>query len=89
MILGATNNMSSISAFVGVERGLFLKHGLDVKVKVFITPATFKAFDDAVEMLLDQKKLRAKVTSQSYDDRFIKEAMREHPELFADLPRVP
>ncbi len=51
-----------------------------------ITAATLKAFDDAVEMLLDQKKLRAKVSSQSYDDRFLKEVMREHPELFADLP---
>src|SRR5574341_1881838 len=37
VILGATNNISSVVAFVGVEKGLFLKHGLDVKVKVFST----------------------------------------------------
>ncbi len=55
-----------------------------------ITPASFRAFDDAVVLLLEQKKLRGKVSAQgSYDDRFIKEAMREHPELFADLPPVP
>ena len=51
-----------------------------------ITAATLRAFDEAVELLLDQKKLRAKVSSSSYDDRFIKEVMREHPALFADLP---
>ncbi len=37
LTLGATNNISSVVAFVGIERGLFLKHGLDVKVKVFNT----------------------------------------------------
>ncbi len=51
-----------------------------------ITAATVRAFDDAVELLLDQKKLRARVSSASYDDRFIKDVMREHPALFADLP---
>jgi hypothetical protein len=52
-----------------------------------ITPATLRAFDDAVEMLLDQKKLRAKVSAQGvYDARFINDVMREHPALFADLP---
>jgi NitT/TauT family transport system substrate-binding protein/sulfonate transport system substrate-binding protein len=51
-----------------------------------ITAATIRAFDDAVELLLDQKKLRAKVSSASYDDRFIKDVVREYPALFADLP---
>jgi len=55
-----------------------------------ITAATFRAFDEAVELLLDQKKLRAKVSAQGvYEDRFIKDAMREHPALFADLPPAP
>ena len=55
-----------------------------------ITAASLRAFDEAVEMLVDQKKLRGKVSAQGiYEDRFIKDVMREHPELFADLPPVP
>ncbi len=52
-----------------------------------ITGATFRAFDEAVELLVGQKKLRGKVFAQgTYEDRFIKDVMREHPALFADLP---
>jgi len=54
-----------------------------------ITAASFQAFDDAVVLLIEQKKLRHKVSPTTYDDHFIVEVMREHPELFADLPPAP
>ena len=35
--LGGTNNTASLVLFVGVEKGIFLKNGVDVKLRIFGT----------------------------------------------------
>ncbi|HEY7677668.1 MAG TPA: ABC transporter substrate-binding protein [Candidatus Methylomirabilis sp.] len=71
----------------GLEVPVARKVIRDMQYDPRITSATFRAFDEAVVLLVEQKKLRGKVSAQgTYEDRFIKEVMREHPDLFADLP---
>lgn len=49
---------------------------------------TFKAFNEAVEVLIAQKKMKAPFDpAKYYDTSFIERAMAEHPEWFDDLPR--
>jgi ABC-type nitrate/sulfonate/bicarbonate transport system substrate-binding protein len=48
---------------------------------------TFKSFNDAVEVLISQKKMKqAFDPAKYYDTSFIDRAMKEHPEWFSDLP---
>jgi ABC-type nitrate/sulfonate/bicarbonate transport system substrate-binding protein len=51
-----------------------------------ITPHTVAAWDENVQILLEQKKLRAPVPSdKGLELRFIDKVMKSHPQLFADL----
>lgn len=51
---------------------------------------TFQAWEDAVKFLVGQKKMKQPFPARDvYDTRFIARAMREHPELFADLKPIP
>lgn len=48
---------------------------------------TFKAFNDAVQVLIAQKKMKHPFDpARYYDTSFIERAMKEHPEWFNDLP---
>jgi ABC-type nitrate/sulfonate/bicarbonate transport system substrate-binding protein len=43
--LATVNNMNHVPEFVGVEKGLFVKHGIDLKIKVLNSGAeTMRAF---------------------------------------------
>ena len=37
VVATANNNMNHVPSFVGVEKGIFLKHGIDLKLKVLST----------------------------------------------------
>ncbi|HEV8675321.1 MAG TPA: ABC transporter substrate-binding protein [Methylomirabilota bacterium] len=51
-----------------------------------ITPHTVAAWEENVQVLLEQKKLRAPVPWQKgIDLRFIEKVMKSHPQFFADL----
>jgi len=51
-----------------------------------ITPHTVAAWDENVQILLEQKKLRAPVPSaKGLELRFIEKVMKSHPQFFADL----
>jgi NitT/TauT family transport system substrate-binding protein len=51
-----------------------------------ITPHTVAAWDENVQILLEQKKLRAPVPSaKGIELRFIEKVMKSHPQFFADL----
>jgi len=51
-----------------------------------ITPHTLAAWDENVQILLEQKKLRAPVPmSKGLELRFIEKVMKSHPQFFADL----
>jgi NitT/TauT family transport system substrate-binding protein len=51
-----------------------------------ITPHTVAAWDENVQILLEQKKLRAPVPSdKGLELRFIDKVMKSHPQFFADL----
>jgi ABC-type nitrate/sulfonate/bicarbonate transport system substrate-binding protein len=48
---------------------------------------TFKAFNEAVQVLIAQKKMKQPFDpAKYYDTSFIERAMKEHPEWFDDLP---
>jgi ABC-type nitrate/sulfonate/bicarbonate transport system substrate-binding protein len=48
---------------------------------------SFKAFNEAVEVLIAQKKMKQPFDpAKYYDTSFIERAMKEHPEWFDDLP---
>ncbi len=48
---------------------------------------SFKAFNEAVELLIAQKKMKQPFDpAKYYDTSFIDRAMKEHPEWFNDLP---
>ena len=48
---------------------------------------SFKAFNEAVEVLIAQKKMKQPFDpAKYYDTSFIERAMKEHPEWFNDLP---
>jgi ABC-type nitrate/sulfonate/bicarbonate transport system substrate-binding protein len=48
---------------------------------------SFKAFNDAVQVLISQKKMKAAFDpAKYYDTSFIERTMKEHPEWFNDLP---
>ena len=48
---------------------------------------SFKAFNDAVQVLIAQKKMKAPFDpAKYYDTSFIDRTMKEHPEWFNDLP---
>jgi ABC-type nitrate/sulfonate/bicarbonate transport system substrate-binding protein len=52
-----------------------------------IGKGNFKAFNEAVEMLIGQKKMKqAFDPAKYYDTSFIERAMKQHPEWFDDLP---
>jgi ABC-type nitrate/sulfonate/bicarbonate transport system substrate-binding protein len=51
-----------------------------------ITPHTVAAWDESVQILLEQKKLRAPVpSSKGLELRFIEKVIKSHPQFFADL----
>ena len=51
-----------------------------------ITPHTLAAWDENVQILLEQKKLRAPVPqSKGLELRFIDKVMKSHPQFFGDL----
>jgi ABC-type nitrate/sulfonate/bicarbonate transport system substrate-binding protein len=55
-----------------------------------ISKHTIQAFDDSVNVLLEQKKLKRPVdASDAVNTTFIEKVMREHPELFGDLKPIP
>lgn len=55
-----------------------------------ITAQILAAWDENVEILMAQKKLRARVpSSRGVEPRFVQKVLRSHPELFADLKPVP
>ncbi|MEK6709291.1 MAG: ABC transporter substrate-binding protein [Nitrospinota bacterium] len=48
---------------------------------------TFKAFNQTVQQLLEQKKMKAPYPPEKYyDTSFIERTMKQHPEWFGDLP---
>jgi hypothetical protein len=48
---------------------------------------SMKAFNDAVQVLIVQKKMKQPFDpAKYYDTSFIDRAMKEHPEWFDDLP---
>jgi len=47
---------------------------------------TSKAFSKAVDLLIEQKKMKKPYDPANYlDSKFIKSTMKRHPEWFADL----
>lgn len=55
-----------------------------------ITRETVAAWDENVQILLEQKKLRAPVPwSKGLELRFIEKVMKSHPQFFADLKPAP
>ncbi len=55
-----------------------------------ISRFTFQAWEEAVEFLISQQKMKQPFPAEKvYETRFLERAMREHPELFADLKPVP
>lgn len=55
-----------------------------------LTPQTYRAFDESVRILLEQKKMRAPFPAERvYEPRFIQQVVQERPEWFADLKPVP
>jgi ABC-type nitrate/sulfonate/bicarbonate transport system substrate-binding protein len=55
-----------------------------------ISRFSLQAYDDNLKVLLENKKIKAAVPrDRAFDARFIEKAMRERPELFADLKPIP
>ena len=55
-----------------------------------IGPNTFATFNTAVEMLIDQKKMKKPFDPAKYiETKFIESTVQRHPEWFADLPKAP
>jgi hypothetical protein len=47
-------------------------------------------YDDSVQDLLDQKKLKDKISaSEAINSTFVEKVMRSHPQFFADLRPIP
>lgn len=73
----------------GLEAGLARKVIPYTVYDPRLTPQTYRAFDESVRILIDQKKMRAPFPADRvYEPRFIQQVTREHPEWFADLKPV-
>ena len=71
----------------GLEVGIATRAIPHMAYDTRITRHTFQAYDETMKDLLEQKKLRGPVPRDTaFDTRFIERVMREHPQLFADLP---
>ncbi len=70
----------------GLELGVATRAIPHMAYDTRITRHTFQAYEETMKDLLEQKKLRGPVPRDTaFDTRFIERAMREHPQLFADL----
>jgi ABC-type nitrate/sulfonate/bicarbonate transport system substrate-binding protein len=55
-----------------------------------ISKHSIQNYEDSVQDLLDQKKLKAKVSpSEAINTTFIEKVMQSHPQFFADLKPIP
>lgn len=73
----------------GLEMGVATRAIPHMAYDTRITRHTFQAYDETLKDLLEQKKLRGPVPRDTaFDTRFIERVMRDHPQLFSDLPPV-
>ena len=74
------NNFGHLPMFVGVEKGLFKKHGIDLKLKVVNTGT------DMVNAMT-QREVKIGITDIVLTS-CTEAAQRAHPQYFADLPAL-
>jgi ABC-type nitrate/sulfonate/bicarbonate transport system substrate-binding protein len=74
----------------GLEAGVARKALGHMTFDPRITKHTVAAWDENVQILLEQKKLRAPLPSQrGIELRFVEKVMKSHPQFFADLKPAP
>jgi len=92
--MGTGNNVMNTPWFVGVEKGIFLKHGVDVKVKLFNTGSEIQTALQAGELEIGNASFDVHIVSQSRNIRFkgfaflVNDAVRMLPDdLYAIILR--
>jgi ABC-type nitrate/sulfonate/bicarbonate transport system substrate-binding protein len=70
MRMGTGNNVMNTPWFIGAEKGLFLKHGVDVKVKLFNTGSEIQTALQAGELEIGNASFDVHIVSQSRNIRF-------------------
>jgi ABC-type nitrate/sulfonate/bicarbonate transport system substrate-binding protein len=92
--MGTGNNVMNTPWFVGVEKGIFLKHGVDVKVKLFNTGSEIQTALQAGELEIGNASFDVHIVSQSRNIRFkgfafmVNDAIRMLPDdLYAIILR--
>ncbi len=68
--MGTGNNVMNTQWFIGVEKGLFLKHGVDLKVKLFNTGSEIQTALQAGELEIGNASFDVHLVSQSRNIRF-------------------
>ena len=68
--MGTGNNVMNTPWFIGVEKGLFLKNGVDVKVKLFNTGSEIQTALQAGELEIGNASFDVHIVSQSRNIRF-------------------
>ena len=68
--MGTGNNVMNTPWFIGAEKGLFLKHGVDVKVKLFNTGSEIQTALQAGELEIGNASFDVQIVSQSRNIRF-------------------
>ena len=68
--MGTGNNVMNTPWFIGAEKGLFLKHGVDVKVKLFNTGSEIQTALQAGELEIGNASFDVHLVSQSRNIRF-------------------
>jgi len=89
------NNFSYLPMFVGVEKGFFKKHGVDVHLKVSYDPRVSRPVMQAFEAAEDDvlKNTLKGAARLSIPDQFASSYLADvettNPEYFSDLPALP
>jgi len=68
--MGTGNNVMNTPWFIGVEKGLFLKQGVDVKVRLFNTGSEIQTALQAGELEIGNASFDVHIVSQSRNIRF-------------------
>ena len=92
--MGTGNNVMNTPWFIGVEKGIFLKHGVDVKIKLFNTGSEIQTALQAGELEIGNASFDVHLVSQSRNIRFkgfelmVNDAVRMLPDdLYAIILR--
>ncbi len=94
--MGTGNNVMNTQWFIAVEKGLFLKHGVDVKVKLFNTGSEIQTALQAGDLEIGNASFDVQIVSQSRNIRFkgfalnVNDAVKALPDdLYAIILRPP